>query len=892
MVLSYAGSGVSQVTRTVQIAAGESQLAGAEELPFDTIETYDRHGRLHSVAEPSGMDGALVTTTYTYDAGNRLTKASMSDGTTTQERLFTYDGRGFLLSEKHPEKGASGNGTVTYPEYDARGHALERVDGSNHLVFEYDRAERLLSVTEDRPAPLSDRKLKEFVYGTSGISEGKLVSATRHNHLAEFSNNDLQVREIYTYGADGRVSKRQTERTDFDSAGGTIFGPEIWFETEFSWTDLGDLDTVTYPACKIAKNSECTPNDLSGAPARTITHGYTNGFLTSVGGFASSITYHPNEMIASVVHSNGVTDLFELDPNSMRRPARIRTTGVPSGSNFDTGTYTYDGAGNVKEIGDRSYTYDGVSRLVQGTETQVIMGQPVEVLTDASVYDAFGNRVWAQTEAVGARPIHVSPSTNRLLGSPSRPVEYNDRGSQTLWGTAVYTYDAADQMATHVDPSAGIGLSFVYTADDERIVVIENSIPRENWFLRDLDGSVLREFQRIEGDTDWQEDTIHRQGQVLGSESVTAGVRHAHLDHLGTPRLWTGPLFQGSVSPSHHTYSAFGEEIPDNFLDSDLRFTGHERDVARSGGCTGTTTVDNQTLSTGQTITGCDELTSSNTTITSPDEVRFQVGDVIRLEEFSVAAGAVFAAEVNGDLNSDLQDLDYMHARFCSPTLGRFLSPDLVGGDPVLPQSWNRFSYVLNNPMKYVDPTGLVVECFVRTGDNGEEENVCVESEPVEVVDTAPKFNPLTGVQGLGDLITGGFSLGSFAIEDSLIRGEGGSPGDAGGDQAEFTGCSVFDSTGQCLAKCAADELGLTFAGGAVTLSSLRLVPTRAKLGGAKPGTSIASVAMRKVFPQRLGTRLFFGTNVLGGVIGRAAGPVGAGLLGASAINIAGCASR
>jgi len=49
-----------------------------------------------------------------------------------------------------------------------------------------------------------------------------------------------------------------------------------------------------------------------------------------------------------------------------------------------------------------------------------------------------------------------------------------------------------------------------------------------------------------------------------------------------------------------------------------------------------------------------------------------------------------------------------MHARYCSPWAGRFLSTDPVGGTPGLPQSWNRYSYVRNNPLNLVDPTGEV----------------------------------------------------------------------------------------------------------------------------------------------------------------------------------------
>jgi len=40
---------------------------------------------------------------------------------------------------------------------------------------------------------------------------------------------------------------------------------------------------------------------------------------------------------------------------------------------------------------------------------------------------------------------------------------------------------------------------------------------------------------------------------------------------------------------------------------------------------------------------------------------------------------------------------------------GRFISVDplLSSGRPEMPQAWNRYSYTLNNPLRYIDPTGL-----------------------------------------------------------------------------------------------------------------------------------------------------------------------------------------
>jgi RHS repeat-associated protein len=50
---------------------------------------------------------------------------------------------------------------------------------------------------------------------------------------------------------------------------------------------------------------------------------------------------------------------------------------------------------------------------------------------------------------------------------------------------------------------------------------------------------------------------------------------------------------------------------------------------------------------------------------------------------------------------------DYAFARYYSPRLGRFMTPDPLGGGIGDPQSDNRYAYVLNDPMNLIDPSGL-----------------------------------------------------------------------------------------------------------------------------------------------------------------------------------------
>ncbi len=44
--------------------------------------------------------------------------------------------------------------------------------------------------------------------------------------------------------------------------------------------------------------------------------------------------------------------------------------------------------------------------------------------------------------------------------------------------------------------------------------------------------------------------------------------------------------------------------------------------------------------------------------------------------------------------------------RLYDPHLGRFLSPDPVGGAPDRPHTLNRYAYCASNPTRYCDPTG------------------------------------------------------------------------------------------------------------------------------------------------------------------------------------------
>jgi RHS repeat-associated protein len=112
----------------------------------------------------------------------------------------------------------------------------------------------------------------------------------------------------------------------------------------------------------------------------------------------------------------------------------------------------------------------------------------------------------------------------------------------------------------------------------------------------------------------------------------------------------------------------------------------------------------------------------------SPRVITDQNGNITKRQDYSAfgeetltvqrTEGLGYAPQDNvrqgytGYEKDDESDLDFAQARYYNSAHGRFTSVDPLTASATIrnPQTFNRYSYVLNSPYKFVDPLGLIVD--------------------------------------------------------------------------------------------------------------------------------------------------------------------------------------
>lgn len=162
---------------------------------------YDGNGNL-----VSRTDAELRTTTYAYDAQNRITRVDAPDGGVTHYRCdaqgnlvevqdprnlvtqYTYDGFGLMLSRSSPDTG------LTNYTYDAAGRlSTESLANGRVISYTWDALVRMTSRT-------SGASTESYTYDTGTFGVGRLHRATSGVGSVTYAYNaDGQIRSLATW---------------------------------------------------------------------------------------------------------------------------------------------------------------------------------------------------------------------------------------------------------------------------------------------------------------------------------------------------------------------------------------------------------------------------------------------------------------------------------------------------------------------------------------------------------------------------------------------------------------------------------------------------------------------------------------------------------------------
>jgi RHS repeat-associated protein len=440
-----------------------------------TYTRKDDQGRVVSVKESTGVSTCNYTsnceeTQYAYDVNGKLTSVTHV-GSTQAARTFVSDAFGFLRQENAPEKSHLSGSTVVmdpvyYTSYGSLGNLREKQEGNASLGdavtldYTYDPAGRLAAecsgVSSDLLCVSSTSQIYlTNTYDTSCPSTpnncGRLTQQTAWNYIPYAA---APVTKTFTYaGLGGRLSALNT------AIGNGDFGSP----TTQTWTynNLGLVSQYVTPR--------------SSGSGITIAPTYTVGLPTSMTASGQTIvsaspaaTYNPSGGLASWKAGNGVTTTIAQDSTLMPRPGRISTTGASA--NFDSGSYTYDGAGDITAMtvdanNSEAFTYDVRARLTQASYE---VGGATS--TQAFSYDRFGSLTGVT--GTGGRTLTTNAGNNHLSSGT-----YDTRGNLTAYGTESLTYDSLNRQTRE-----NAALAYVYDGGGERqakIPVFNNVLRRE-----------------------------------------------------------------------------------------------------------------------------------------------------------------------------------------------------------------------------------------------------------------------------------------------------------------------------------------------------------------------------------------------------------------------------
>lgn len=646
-------------------------------------------------------------------ASNAITRA----GTAAVEWVSRQAGKmrrsvtnalGHLIRVDEPTTGSDPLGPVstpnqpTYYEYDTLNNLTKVKQGGTfenpqqQRSFTYDALSRLQSASNPESGTIN------YVYDNNGNLTQKtdargvqtafiydaLNRVKQRNYSAPSGLANYQTAPDVTYfydavtNAKGKLTKvtssvSTTEYTSFDILGRVTGHKQTTdgndYNTAYAYNLSGALIEETYPSGRKVQNVLDNNGDLSMVKSRkNMLAGYWN--------YASNFTYSAAGAVTSMRLGNGKWESTVF--NSRLQPTQIALGTTQNATNLLKLDYAYGAAANNGNIlsqtitvpnspgqadgftANQIYTYDSLNRIHDATET--VTGVSGNTWKQTFVYDRYGNRRFDFTNGNTTFPLSncVEAVCNPTISTS------NNQLTSTGW-----QYDAAGNTKTDAQ-----GKTFTYDGENKQVLVKNSSNVAIGQYFYDGDGKRVKKVRPDTGETTiFVYDAV---GKLIAEYSTNvASIENAKVayltnDHLGSPRINTDR--DGRVI-SRHDYHPFGEEIVTSQRASNPEYT--------------------------------------------PDTVRKQFTGYERDSETGLdfAAARMYAKGIGRFQGADPYNIIFQkekgkNARERKKILNNYI---------LNPQVWNRYAYVLNNPLAMIDKSG---NCSVPTGLQPGQTGICVEA--------------------------------------------------------------------------------------------------------------------------------------------------------------------
>jgi RHS repeat-associated protein len=722
---------------------------------------YDSLSRLKSVTNPESG-----TTAYEYyDNGNLHTKTDANGVTAT----YSYDhlNRNIITAYS----GESIHTPTVYRYYDSA------VGGLGHLYRS--EAEATAQTTFTNYDELGRSTQYEQKFRSNNAWSGPYTVKLQYNRAGLLTSETYPSQHVatYNYDAAGRPGDNGTQTAFSGNLGD---GAQRTYASSVLYDQFGGMSQERFGTDaplyhKILYNSRGQLAEIRLGTAALPDTGWQRGAII-------------NQYSASGWGATG----GGLDNNGNLRRQEVF---IP---NFDGPGY--DQSGNWASS-TQSYSYDALNRLSSASETSAAAWTQSFAYDrwGNRTIDASGTSNAPATQ-FDAREL---AATNRLyapddLDYPNpadsrRRMRYDAAGRlvyDSYTGAGTRTYDAENRM-TSAQTNASQSAAYTYDADGKRVK--RNTGAGEVWQVYGLGGELLAEYAADAPSTSPLTEYGYRGGQLLIKATASGGwgpvpvihdnplvvrqtvVQSRHItelrDAINALRLhkgltdysWQADASVGALitaGPITEMRQALDEALgvppggyaPGLAQQQPVKAVHIQelRDRVLGAWQGGAIVADVRWLVTDHLRTPRIVVDKSGSLLNVKRHDYFPFGEVILPDGNWRTTGRGYGGvdgvrqEFTGSEGDEESGLDYMEARYHSPAQGRFTSPDpsMASASLFEPQSWNRYSYCLNNPYSFIDPTGMQ---WVHDNQTGEDTWVPDEEykEGNPYFDNQDRYRPL-----------------------------------------------------------------------------------------------------------------------------------------------------